>query len=198
MALASRKPPTPPPSEPERKGFPGSRFDPTSRNKKRGKSLISREFIGPAKDVIGPQKKAEEKQGVADLLIHGLKASKEKQKTAKKERRVGVMDIFLGLTPQKEKKSIPSKIKSSLFGKGEKVVKYREFEKFLKDPSLYRIDKLSSYQRKKRWKEIFKETGTGYLERWKVRKYFKDRALKPRTIKEKYHDEALKRKFLPK
>lgn len=151
-------------------------------------------------DVVkGPnllQKKVDEKRGVADLLIHGLKASKER--TAKKERRIGAMDIFFGLTPQ-QKKSIPSKIKSALFGKEEKVIKYKEFEKFLKDPSLYKIDKLSAHERKKRWKEVFKETGTGYLQKWKVKKYFKDRALKPPpTIKGKILDKQYKEKFLGK
>jgi len=183
MALANkgfRTPPSMPPIKPRRKG----------------PSIPSIPKKSLRFDIGADDLRKEVKKGFFSELDH-LKMTvgnvlknpntKLPQKLVKEEtkKKPGVFHTLLGPTPKKEKKAIPSKIKSSLFGKGEKAIKYKEFEKFLKNPSLYRIDKLSSYQRKKKWAEIFKKTGTGYLKRWKVKKYFKDRALKsPKTIKE--------------
>lgn len=192
MALANKGFRTPPPMEPRGKGpsIPKKsfRFD-------IGADDLRKEVKKGFFSELGHLRKA-----VGDVV----KGPKLPQKLVKEEtkKKPGVFRTLLGSTPKKEKKAIPSKVKSSLFGKGEKAIKYKEFEKFLKDPSLYRIDKLSPHQRKKKWKEIFKKTGTGYLKRWKVKKYFKDRAFSsPKTMKEvreKSIDKIYEKKFLEK
>ena len=190
MALENKGFRTPPPMEPRGKGP----YVPSSRPEKGGlRGETSRIFRKEAGHFLGAVKKV-------------LRGPKIFQKSVREERiakkNLGILDTFLGVGVKKEKKSIPSKIKSSLFGKREKVIKYKEFETFLKDPSLYKVDKLSPYQRKKKWGEIFKKTGTGYLERWKVEKYFKDRALSsPKTmedLRKKSITKIYRNKFLKK
>lgn len=193
MALANKGFRTPPPIEP--KGIGPGIPKKSSRFEKGGLGGDASRIF--RKEVISP---------LGQALGNVIRGPKIPQKAVKEEKitkkRRGVFDTLLGPTPKKEKKAISPKTKSSLFGKGEKAIKYEEFEKFLKDPSLYKIDKLSSYQRKKKWGEIFKKTGTGYIERWKVEKYFKEITLKSpkdmKEVREKYLDEQYRKKILGK
>ena len=175
MALASKGFTTPPPIEP---GGPGPNIPEKSSPIKKGslpgkrRSIIREEIVAPATQVL------------RNVIFPKKSMKKEKEKTS--EERPGVFDTLLGLTPKRKKTAISPKTKSSLFGK-ERVIKDAEFEKFLKSPSLYKIDQLSARQRGQAWRKEFPRTGSGYVRRQDIKMAYKKLThTRPKTLKEAY------------
>jgi len=173
MALENKGFRTPPPMEKgsyiPKKSFPFKK----GGLPRKSKDIFREEIVTPAA------------QALRNVIFPKKLVKKEKEKTP--EKKWGVFDTLLGPTPKKKEKAISPKTKSSLFGKKEKVIKDLEFEKFLKDPSLYKIDQLSAYQRGQAWRKEFPRTSSGYVKRQDIKMAYKKLTrTRPKTLKEAY------------